>query len=337
MPIISVLLPVYNAEKFVGAAIDSILTQSYNDFELIIINDGSTDGSEDLIKSYADPRIVYLENETNKGLVKSLNSGLAAVRGIYIARMDADDISCSDRFEKQVNFLERRPEIGVLGGAYREITSTGQERSIHRFPLTHHLLSWSLCYRNPIAHPSVMLRKDLLTKIGGYPTDVIIPEDYYLWCTLNSRTMFANLPDILIKYRLHGGSISVRLKAQNHENRIRISQKAISSYLETEIPLEIVRLLWGRTCESKEEIYGAIDLIHAILKQGENNKTSTRAERSYMRSYSARKILGLLRNCPKGTGYDVVTAAIQLDPGVLVKTAVDKLGHYRRILASRLD
>jgi len=325
--LISVLLPVYNSESFVGDAIDSILNQSFVDFELVIVNDGSTDGSEQIIQSFSDPRIVYLENHQNCGLVATLNTGLARASGVYIARMDADDISCKNRFEKQFAFLGEHPEIGIVGGAIQEITSSGRNTSIHSFPLSHDLIAWSLCFRNPIAHPTVMIRKEILNSVGGYPKEYIIPEDYHLWSNLISTTRFANLPDTVLNYRQHKDSVSSRLKKQNQENRIAISQKVISNYLGTETPLNIVRLLWRKECESEDELTWAIDLILSILRQGEENPSITEAERLYMRQYAARKILSYITDCPNRTRLNVVRTAIKLDPSVIIRTAFEKLTH----------
>ena len=112
-PLISVILPAYNAERFLEEAIDSILAQTYKNFELIVLNDGSTDRTEEIILSYNDPRIRYIKNESNLKLIKTLNKGIALARGKYIARMDADDISLPTRFEKEIEFMEIHPDIGV--------------------------------------------------------------------------------------------------------------------------------------------------------------------------------------------------------------------------------
>ena len=115
MPKVSVVMPAYNAEAYIGAAMESILSQSFGDFEFLILNDCSTDGTEAIIQSYDDPRIVYIKNEKNMGVAATLNKGLAAAQGEYIARMDADDFSLPQRFEKQVAYLDAHPEVVVLG------------------------------------------------------------------------------------------------------------------------------------------------------------------------------------------------------------------------------
>ncbi len=325
MSTVSVLLPVYNCEKYAADAIDSILTQSFDDFELIIVNDGSTDRSDEIVRSYTDQRIVYLENDQNVGLVRSLNSGLSIARGVFIARMDADDISFPGRFEKQVSYLHDHPEIGVLGTAIQVINTEGRTISSCRFPANHDLIAWSLCFRNPIVHPSAMMRRETLINNGGYPIELIIPEDYFLWHLLISKTKFANIPDILIKYRQHEDSVRVRLKDQHQKNRVAISQKIISKYLGVEVPLKLVQHLWRYDCENKEELAQAIDLIHSLLRRGEENHDFSETERGYMRYYSARKILSLGYHYPDGNRWKTINKACKLDPFVVTKTAVDRI------------
>ena len=126
-PKISVIMPVLNAELYLKTAIESVLSQTIPDFEFIIINDGSTDKTEEIIKSYQDPRIIYIKNDTNIGLSKSYNLGIRASKGEFIARMDADDISFKDRFESQLEFLEAHQEVGVVGGGVILIDESGKE------------------------------------------------------------------------------------------------------------------------------------------------------------------------------------------------------------------
>lgn len=325
MSTVSVLLPVYNCEKFVAEAIDSILTQSFNDFELIIVNDGSTDRSAEIIRSYTDPRIVYIENDQNAGLVRVLNSGLSMAQGVFIARMDADDISYPGRFEKQVSYLLAHPEIGVVGSAMQEINSEGRDLSSCRFPENHDLIAWALCFRNPIVHPSVMMRREILINNGGYPTELIIPEDYYLWHLLISKTKFANLPEILIKYRQHEDSVRVRLKDQHQKNRVAISQNIISKYLGIEVPLKVVQGLWGYDCKSEKELALVFSLIHSLLQHGEENHDFSEAERGYMRYYSARKILSAGLRCVDGNRWKTVNTASKMDPLIVPKIAVERI------------
>lgn len=201
---ISILLPVYNAEYTIKDAINSLLNQTFKDFEIIIINDGSTDQSETYIQSYRDKRIKYFTNKTNKGLIYTLNRGISLCQGKYIARMDADDISLPTRLEKQYNFMENNPNVIVCG------TKIKYFGSIKRFWI-HPFISYlgnienksRLIYTTCFAHPTVIIRKDILIKNNlQYNTNYKNAEDYKLWIDMVSLGDFCNLPDILLKYRL---------------------------------------------------------------------------------------------------------------------------------------
>ena len=156
MPMISVIMPVYNGEKYLCEAIDSILNQTYTDFEFIILNDGSTDKTEEIILSYDDPRIVYVKNETNLQIVKTLNKGIALAKGKYIARMDADDISLPERFEKQLKFMEQYPSIDVCGTWMRIIDKPKQ---VWTYPEKHEEIKAQLLFNTPLSHPTLIIKK----------------------------------------------------------------------------------------------------------------------------------------------------------------------------------
>ncbi|MBL7893362.1 MAG: glycosyltransferase [Bacteroidia bacterium] len=212
VPLVSVILPVYNAEKYVGSAIQSILDQSYSNFELLVIEDGSTDRSLEIIRSFTDKRIVVIENNKNIGLVASLNKGIESSRGTYIARMDADDESMPERFKKQVEYLELHPDIGVLGTA---TLTFGSNRSVvTRYLPTHDGLLTLLFFNSCMCHPSVMMRRRVLDsdKIR-YDETYRNAEDYDMWTRLAALTKLANLHEPLLKYRIHETQITRAQKA----------------------------------------------------------------------------------------------------------------------------
>lgn len=207
MPKISVIMPAYNAEKYIAEAIDSILGQTYGDFEFIILNDCSKDRTEEIILSYTDPRIVYLKNEKNMGVAATLNRGLSAAKGEYIARMDADDISLSMRFEKQVAYLDENPKIAVLGCNVEcfeggKILSTGGSSSD---PVQMRVDMFFAC---GLAHPSVMTRRAVIGELGGYDPEFEGLEDYELWCRVLENHQITTLPEILLRYRVHNAQVT---------------------------------------------------------------------------------------------------------------------------------
>ena len=207
-PYVTVLMPVYNSEMYLKEAIDSILNQTFRDFEFIVINDGSTDSTSDIIKSYSDPRIIYLQNEKNCGVAKSLNKGLRIARGKYIVRMDADDISLPARLEKQVAFMDANPEIGVCG---TWLKTFGNGNDIWTPPGTHDEIFVGIffCYVNTY-HPTVIIRKDTIKDLQEfYNEDFKQSEDVEYWARLaNLGVKFANIEEVLLKYRIHEKNVS---------------------------------------------------------------------------------------------------------------------------------
>lgn len=202
VPLVSVVLPIYNGAADVSRAVASILSQTYDDFELITIDDGSRDNSYSILQSISDPRLRIFRQE-NMGLAATLNRGIALARGRYIARQDQDDLSHPERLAKQVAFMEANPECALLGTAadiWVGDQSTGRS---HDHPTKHSLLCFDLLFNNPFVHSSVMLRRDAVLTIGGYSTDPSRqpPEDYELWSRMVRQYRVANLADRLLVYR----------------------------------------------------------------------------------------------------------------------------------------
>jgi glycosyltransferase involved in cell wall biosynthesis len=222
-PLVTVLMPVYNAEDFVHGAVQSILDQTYPNLELLIINDGSTDKSAEIIRSYEDSRIQYVENDNNLRLIATLNKGLKLARGKYIARMDADDVAFPDRLQEQVTFMEANPEVGVCGTWYEAF---GSKNSIVRYPTDHNAIKYMSLYQCPFCHPTIMFRTSVITDNQiEFDSDYPHAEDYELWGRLSDLCQLANLPKVLLRYRLHDSNIS---KLENstqvrNSNRIKAS------------------------------------------------------------------------------------------------------------------
>lgn len=203
-PLVSVLMAVYNAQDTLEEAVQSILAQTFRDFELIIVDDACTDGTSALLHQAAerDRRIVLLNNERNLGLIESLNKALARARGEYIARMDADDVSERTRLARQVAFLSSHPEIGLLGTGYERLYDDGS-RTQHQPPVAHTAIRWHLLFDNVWPHPAVVFRAALLGPGEGYG-DFRHAEDYELWVRLSGRAQTATLPAALITIRTRG-------------------------------------------------------------------------------------------------------------------------------------
>ncbi len=209
-PTISVLLPVYNAELYVDEAIKSVLAQTFDDFELLVLDDGSTDRSLLILREYeAKDRRVRVFSRENRGLVASLNELIAKARGRYLARMDADDICMPDRFKNQAAFLDSFPDHVLVGGWIELMNAAGQPIGVLRSPTSHedidrtHLSGYS-----SIWHPTAMVRRFAIINAGCYRSEFMHAEDLDLWLRLAELGKLANLRQVVLRYRLHAGSVS---------------------------------------------------------------------------------------------------------------------------------
>lgn len=229
-PLVSVVMPVYNGSRYLREAIDSILSQTYSNFELYIVNDGSTDDSENIIKSYTDPRVKYLANKRNSGICVTLNKGLSASTGKYIARMDCDDISMPHRFEIQVAYLETHPEVGIVGS---DIVTFGEGLEDRYFDFLHDRESCKagLIFNTCFAHPSVMIRRDVLSAHQLYYDDEFRGvEDYELWCRMARYTHLFNINQPLLHYRLHKNQVTQNVTQKVSEKGIELRTKQFLAY-----------------------------------------------------------------------------------------------------------
>jgi glycosyltransferase involved in cell wall biosynthesis len=206
-PLVSIVMPVYNAEKYLRMAIESILNQSYTNLEFIVVNDGSTDNSKAIILSYQDARIRFFENSVNCGIVATRNRGLEEVKGKYIAVLDSDDISLPERLRLQVEFLEKNPDYGMCGSYFQTIDENGQLLKKAQFPTNDKDLRSNIIIHNCICHSTVMMRSDLAKEIK-YETGFDVIEDYVLWYKISQRAKIINLPVYTTYYRIHGNNVS---------------------------------------------------------------------------------------------------------------------------------
>lgn len=201
-PLVSILLPVYNGAPYLEDAIQSILSQTYSNFECIIIDDGSTDESSSIIEKIRDPRIrVY--NQANQGLAATLNRAIELAKGEYLARQDQDDISLPERFEKQIAFLESHPDYGMVGTWASIWEGNKETERKHMHPTETLILKFELLFNNPFVHSSMMIRRSVFKKVGLYSTDKSRqpPEDYELWSRIAREYKIANIPELLHIYR----------------------------------------------------------------------------------------------------------------------------------------
>ncbi len=224
---VSVLMPVYNTkESYLREAVESILKQSFSDFEFLIYDDGSADNVEQVIKSYDDCRIRYIKNEKNEGLIKSLNKGLALVSGEYIARMDSDDISLPERLSKQVQFMDEHQEVAICGTSIEFFP----KKNIWEPPVEPKLLD--LLFGSVLAHPTAMFRTSIMKKYDFYYNEAYPhAEDFALWAEALQKTKIYNLKEVLLKYRWHGENISILKSSEQQKSTNRVKEKILQELL----------------------------------------------------------------------------------------------------------
>ncbi len=238
IPQITVLMAVYNGERFLRESVESILNQTFRDFEFLIINDGSTDGTCNILHSYDDPRIRVVDNEQNIGLTRSLNRGLALARGEYIARQDADDRCHQIRLERQVAFMEANPEVVLLGTQVCFVNELGTPARwvySHR-PVSNLGIQWRLMIDSAFIHSSVMFRrKVILNELHGYNEAFPSRQDAELWSRVIVDHKVQNLSETLVDLRVHTGSITANQGMKSDHSFFEIVRRNLQRYLRSDV------------------------------------------------------------------------------------------------------
>lgn len=223
-PTVSVIMSAYNAEKYLLESVNSILRQEGVDFQVIIVNDGSTDNTAGLLEQIknSDSRVTVI-NQENKGLASALNTAIQISKGEYIARMDADDIADSKRLAKQLDFLEKFKDVDIVG-SYVEAFGDSKVR-VWTFPETKEDCDAALLFLNPLAHPAVMFRRRIIADIGYYDLSFNYDQDYELWARASASHGISNINKVLLKYRIHGnqmGSVFSKAERVNSQKRTQL-------------------------------------------------------------------------------------------------------------------
>jgi glycosyltransferase involved in cell wall biosynthesis len=225
-PAVTILLPVFNGAAYLRESLGSALRQTFSDFELLVVDDGSTDETPRILESVSDSRLRVLRNETNIGLVATLNRGLDEARGEWIARQDADDLSLPRRLEVQMAFVRGNPSVPLLGADAWLVDGRGRLRGRWRTGGHADLVGWDLCFRTPFAHGSALFRRSIVRdRIGGY-RDLRACEDLDLWARVTEEFPVVTLREPLMKYRMHERSI-MAAAAQD-----RLREKAVGEILD---------------------------------------------------------------------------------------------------------
>ncbi len=271
---ITVLMPVYNCEKYLKEAIDSILCQTFKDFEFLIINDGSTDSTADIVQSYKDSRINFVENEQNIGLAASLNRGIDLAKCEYIARMDADDISRPERLEKQFAFMEKNSDIDICGTWAKFF---GALNFVAKYAETRDKIVTNSFITSPVAHPSIIFRKNSFNRHNlRYNPEFKVTQDYELWVKAVKYLKFANIQEVLLDYRINSNQLTAMDSTLERENfavwKINLENLGIDF---TEEELNFHCYLLAEKCSIKnydEFINKSVLWLDKIIKANQKNK-----------------------------------------------------------------
>lgn len=282
--LVSVVLPCHNGEKYLKACIDSVLGQTYPYFELIVVNDDSTDKTREILDGYVDKRIHVLHNEKNVGIVTSLNRGIKEAKGKYIARIDADDMMHPDRLHKQVKYLENREkeEVVLVGSHHYVINQDGKVKGMKQYPVSNAEINSVLLFQNPFSHPSIMMRADVAKRVR-YSERYPYAEDFHLWFDILKDYKAGNIPECLTYYRIHEDNLSAKNNKPQRENAaaLLLDELAIlgldPSLEELKIHLAISSGYGAKFFNTKEKIESVKKWIDKILliqreKQGYSGK-----------------------------------------------------------------
>lgn len=261
-PLVSIIMPAYNAEKTIKSSIDSILCQSYSNLEIIIVDDGSKDNTAKIINSYSDPRICYYKNEQNMGLVKTLNKAISLSTGAYVARMDSDDIALNQRIEREIEYMQSHPECIICGSfakSFSEVDGGKVFGRIMKYEVEDERIKKELAYECCFAHPTVMFRSSVFSQTDKrYDDDYLNSEDYNYWIDLMDLGSYHNIPEVLLYYRISPTQMSAA-----SEVTIRNSSRARLNYIEKQYGLEIL--------EEVKRIKPSVEIIKLLKSKKVDN------------------------------------------------------------------
>ena len=334
-PRVSVVMAVHNGAPYLRAAIDSLRGQTFGDFELIVIDDGSTDDSVAIIRSVEEPRLRLISNERNLGLATSLNRGVAAARGEFIARLDADDLAMPARLARQVAFMDVNPNVALLGSWYEEMAADGTSLARRRLPTEHWDLRWHLCVTCPFVHSAVLWRRrDVAEQVGRYDEQLRYGEDFELWRRIAARFEVATLPEYLIRLRLHEESMTATYDPLARAGpRLRAATAArLLGWPEGGDALEarvkrLYDLLIGTPRGSQEKLLDdaaqLLRLHEAFALDAAMPGDVANRQRAELRTTLARRLLRASRLATgpqgrRGASRDLLRAVVALAPGALL-------------------
>jgi glycosyltransferase involved in cell wall biosynthesis len=343
-PTISVVLPVYNGQRFLAEAVNSVLKQTFREFQFVIVDDGSTDRSAEMLEGFArsDSRVVVQPHLRNLGICSTMNDACRLASGEYLAVMNQDDVCQPQRLERQVAFLRRHPDIGVVGGAVEIVDERGRRRGVKRYPTAPGFVPWAMLFYNCFAHPAVMMRRQALEAAGYYPTGYDGgAEDYALFMRISRATRVANLDDVVLRYRVWGGNVTTKAWEAQENSCTRIVRDAVEQIVSRSVPVELAAALRGLSTDHYPHSAGAIrdlgfliqELRDAFLKQ-QSLRLSVAEARAVNRDAAVRLWLlaGLATRRSPSLAYALGTSAARISP----LSALSFAGKVSRQVTTRL-
>jgi len=298
-PVISVLMSVFNGGHHLSMALESVLEQTFTDFEFIVIDDGSTDSTSEILADYAsrDSRIRLVRHDRNMGLTYSLNKGLAHARGRYIARQDADDISLPERLSKQLSYFQLHPGTGLLGTWAEAIDPEGKALHTGNLPTNSTVIKWHLHFANCLVHTSVMYPLVMVRRLGFYAEDFESAQDYELWVRLSQISTVANLPQVLVQRRLGPHRISSTYADRQASSIARVIQAYSSYTLQRHVSLELAshvqRAMLGHPLGDAGSVIAVAGLVRSLYKAYLRSNRLDLAQLHLIRQDAANKLFVL--------------------------------------------
>ncbi len=279
-PLVSVIMAAKNVEKYISEAIDSVINQTYKNWELIIVDDGSNDTTLSIIHSYVknDSRIKIICNEKSVGQAIARNTAVKNSSGDFLAILDADDIAMPDRITGQVHFLENNPNVSAIGGHAEIIDENGKSLGIKRKALNIDAIRFSLLLQNQFIHSAMMIRRDVFNKFGGYDNDFLYAEDYDLWCRIIEKNIILNINKVVSKYRIQPGSVTKMKDTQ----RIQLRNNMV-------VVFRNVRNLVDYTDDQIQKMYDLVNNYLTILQTIPAFYLYFRLSRKYINMYNENK------------------------------------------------
>ncbi|MBI3852526.1 MAG: glycosyltransferase [Verrucomicrobia bacterium] len=277
-PAVSVLVAVYNCAPYLPAALDSVLCQSFADFEILVVDDASTDETPAILRAYAqrDNRFVLRRNERNLKLAASLNRGLAVCRAPLIARADGDDLCHPRRLERQVEFLSQHPEVGAVSSSYNRIAADGRAIGFQPLPTESAMIKFRLLWESSLSHAGVLYRASEVRAVGGYDGTFITAQDYDLWARLAERTEFANLREPLLTVRTHAACATTVRASETQKSARSVSRRMLSRYLGRVVDEHKAAALRTLLCAydaiAADEVSPALALLEEMLERARKNE-----------------------------------------------------------------